>query len=287
MDLSETDTNLTALEVAISKVRDARRELVDARVATVQRAGRTASGFFMERAEEVHARAQDLLRRGVPPSLRHVCGITDLEVPLNRVLGWLFDPAQPHGAGTASLLRLARELGLPTMVSDLRSGTAARVFIECSLDPVRWWREPDLVVETPNAVLLLENKVLAPESGPDQYDAYLNIVRELADERPWCAVLLARERRDPPPRWTRAISHAELAGLLAPLCEDSSLSAWARILVAMVVTDLRHDDLSVRIAEVRRLLDRAPDRQVSPLEVRRLSRLLESIPDQSPWEQQP
>jgi hypothetical protein len=171
------------------------------------------------------------------------------------------------------------------MVSDLRSGAAARVFIECSPDPARWGREPDLVVETPNAVLLFENKVLAPESGPDQYDVYLDIVRELADGRPWRAVLLARERRDPPRGWTSAMSHAELADLLAPLRDDSSLPAWTRVFVAMVVTDLRHDDLSIRIGEIRRLLDRAPDRHLSPLEVRRLSRFLEGIPDRSPWEQ--
>lgn len=287
MELSGTDTSLGALEVAISKVLGACSGLTDVRVAAVRRAAQTARPFLTERAEEIHVRAQTLLRRGVPPSLRHVCGTTDLEVPLNRVLGWLLDPAQPHGADIAPLLRVVGELGLTAMVSDLRNGEAASVFTECSPDPVRWWREPDLVVDTPNAVLLLENKVLAPESGPDQYDAYLDILRELADERPWCAVLLARGRRDPPPRRTRTIRHAELADLLAPLCEDGSLPAWTRILMAMVVTDLRHDDLSVRLAEVRRLLDRAPDRQLSPLEVRRLSRLLEGIPDQSPWEQQP
>lgn len=274
---------LTTLEAAIASVRLAHRRSLEDRIQAVQRARQSIEAFFADRAKEVRSKAERLLHRGVPPSLRHLCGTWDLEVPLNRILGWLFDPAAPHGAGAAPLLRLARALDLPAMASDLRNGAPARVLVESSPDPARWWRQPDLVVETPNAVLLLENKVLAPESGPEQYEDYLAMAMGMAEGRPWCAVLLARELREAPPGWTRAMRHAELADLLVPLCTAADLSAWGRVLVTLVVTDLRHDDLTARIEPIRRLLERAPGGDLRPLDVRRLSRLLEDIPEYDPW----
>jgi hypothetical protein len=139
-------------------------------------------------------------------------------------------------------------------------------------------------VETAHSVLLIENKVTAPESGPEQYAGYLAMATELAGGRPLAAVLFSRERRSTPPGWTATLLHAEVAELLEPLCRSRELSAWARILVALVVADLRHADPGDRLVRVRELLDRAPGGDLRPLEVRRISRLLEGLPDGEPWE---
>lgn len=275
---------LTELREAIAKVRHARDELEADRVQAVRRAGETLGAFFAERAIEVRSRAERLLGLGVPPSLRNLCGTWDLEVPLNRILGWLFDPAGSHGADAAPLLHLVRSLNLGAMAADLRNGARASVYAESSPDPSRWWRQPDLVVETPRAVLLLENKVLSPESGPEQYRDYLEMVQEMAAGRAWQAVLLTRQGKTVPEGWTRVLLHAELADLLSPLGESCELSAWARILVALITTDLRYNDLSARVGDARRLLDRSRDGNLQPLDVRRLSLLLDGIPDAVPWE---
>ena len=284
MEASANNLRLEVLQSAIANVCLARRHLEEDQVRAVGRASKAAEASFAERANEVRSQAEDLLNRGVPPSLRHLCGTRDLEVPMNRTLGWLLDPGETHGAGNAPLLHLARGLDLATMASDLRDQAPVSVCVESSPDPARWWREPDFVVETPNAVLLLENKVLAPESDPGQYADYLSMVEELSDGRRWHAFLLARDNRECPPGWTGSLRHAELADILAPLCEARSLSAWTRIVGALVATDLRDADLTTRIGPIRELLDRVPDGPLQPMEVRRLTRLLEDLPDFDPWE---
>lgn len=275
---------LAALEVAVARVRLAHADELERQADVVLRAGAAARSVFSERAQEVRARAELLLASGVPPPLRHLCGIWDFEVPLNRMLGWLLDPAKPHGGGAAPLLQLVSALDHRAMVSDLRNGKPAKVFVEGSPDPDRWWRQPDLVVQTPGAVLLIENKVLAPESGTDQYKDYLAMATELAEGHPWCTVLLAREHRDTPDGWTRSMRHNELSEILMPLCQSSSLPVWTRILVALIVTDLRYDDLTSRIDPIRQILGRASSRDLEPFDVRRLSRLMEDLPNEPPWE---
>lgn len=116
---------------------------------------------------------QSAERTGLVPSLFDVMGLYGSERHHNRALAWLVSADADHGAGRAVLLAIARGLGCKELEADLadfKSPITVR-------SEMRWpegagsSREPDLLVLSPRALLLIENKVSSGE-GSRQYEEY-------------------------------------------------------------------------------------------------------------------
>src|SRR5262249_23539549 len=110
-------------------------------------------------------------KNGIVPSLFDVMGLYGSERHHNRVLAWLLSPDAEHAAGRTILRAFARGLGCEVLEADLADpGTRIEVRGE-----MRWpdgagsLRQPDLLVLSPRALLLIENKVWSGE-GEKQYD---------------------------------------------------------------------------------------------------------------------
>jgi hypothetical protein len=91
-----------------------------------------------------------------PSDLMHILGVQYDELRHSRVVGWLLDPSARHRLGDRILARIL-EAGWPT---DPRPPTSlAVVSFEVALHRTR----ADIVVRMGPTVLVIENKVLAPE----------------------------------------------------------------------------------------------------------------------------
>jgi hypothetical protein len=122
-------------------------------------------------------------------------------------------------------------------------------------DPEITTRQPDLMFRTKHAAVLIENKVRAPETGPNQYGDYLAVLREWADSRAFRAYLLAPSDRPVPEGWERSLTHRQLACALQPLVNDPEVSLWDRIVYAILVSDLDPDTKPDRMREIAHLVE--------------------------------
>lgn len=157
---------------------------------------------------------------------------------MNRMLGWIFDPSRRGRAALPPLSALCTLLGFPTLEQDLLIGEVPEVLVEASPDPLDASRQPDLLIRTANAALLLENKVLAPESGENQYADYLELLHRWAGGREHRAYLMAPSLRSTPEGWQGSLTHAQLANELLRLVTDATVSMWDRIVYAIIANDL-------------------------------------------------
>lgn len=66
---------------------------------------------------------------GWPPSFVQLAGVSDLEKPFNRLLGWWARPDE-HGANHPFVRRLAKFANLHALVEDLDAGLALEVRVE-------------------------------------------------------------------------------------------------------------------------------------------------------------
>lgn len=249
-------------------------------VVRIRSAGAKLAILFDEEGQPVRRALVDAVVRsrhiGWPPSFVRLAGVGDLEKPFNRLLGWWARPLD-HGAGYAFLLQLARKLDFPTMAEDLEGGEAASIRVEDGFDE-DIGKEPDLVVLTPRAGLMLENKVHAGESG-DQYGPYLAQFRKECGDRHWQAVLAARDRRDQPKGWTSSIEHADIAKIFHELARDETLRFWTRI--AAVMTAVAFADAGTPedlLAEAELLLARTTDGLIGPIAAIRMAQLVTLMP---------
>jgi hypothetical protein len=195
-----------------------------------------------------------------------VVGISNLEVPMNRVLGWMLDPESRGLAARRGLVALSELLDFRALVDDVKRGSGVRVWCEASPDPGITSRQPDLLIRSDHAALLVENKVWSPESGPDQYAHYLEVLRQWAGGRECRACLLASIQRETPEGWDHSLSHRQLAHALRPLVIDSEIPFWDRVVYGLIVSDLDPDTGSGRVQEIERLLGRGdslPDVEVA------------------------
>ena len=228
---------------------------------------------FARRASEIRGEAASRLSLGVPPSLRRIVGVSDLEVPMNRMLGWMLNPEARGAAARLGLVVLAGLMDFPLMASDIERGVGVRVLCEESPDLGITSRQPDLLIGTENAAVLIENKVWSPESGPDQYSHYLEVLERWAGERERRAYLLAPTPRATPEGWDGSLTHEQLADSLRPLVQDSRISFWDRVVYGLIVSDLDPDTRPNRMQEMERLV--GPDSSASDVEVAtKLSQLL-------------
>jgi len=226
---------------------DRRRELL--------LAAADCEAIFARRVSEIRDEARARLQIGDPPPLRHLFGRPDREVPMNKVLGWMLDPALRGAPARRGLLKLAVALDYPALRDDIERGMPLTVWPETSPDLEITSRKPDLTIESPNATLLIENKVGAPESGPDQYAHYLETLRRLAGAREHRAYLLVPDERNVPPGWSGQLTHRELASALRPLTQDDALPFWDRVVYGLIVSDLDPDETLDRIQQIERLLE--------------------------------
>ncbi|MFH1464773.1 MAG: hypothetical protein ABIO70_10340 [Pseudomonadota bacterium] len=272
-----------ALADAVAKIRAARGIQRAREFAAIAGAAAACRAAFEPHAARVLASARDRLAQGYPPALRRLCGFGDREVYLNRILGWLFDPTGDHGAGRRPLLALCGLIGFDTLAEDLRSDPSApELHAERTPDPDLTSLEPDLMVRTRRAALLLENKVGSGESWPGQYPQYLALLRQWAGPRKHRAHLLAPEAREQAEGWSAPLTHAALAEALRPLTLDPDLPRWTRITVALVVADLANKGGGDALDIVRRLVEAAGD-SPQPHAIRRISHLLEDVETSAPW----
>lgn len=228
---------------------------------------------FARRASEIRDEAACRLSLGAPPSLRQLVGISNLEVPMNRVLGWMLDPESRGVAARLGLVVLARLLSFSVLASDVEQGTGVVVLCEASPDLGITNRQPDLLIGTENAAVLIENKVWSPESGPDQYSHYLEVLTQWAGEREHRAYLLAPTERAIPEGWDGSLTHRQLGDALRPLVGESRISFWDRVVYGLIVSDLDPDTRPNRAREMERLVE--SDSSISDVEVAtKLSQLL-------------
>ncbi|MCK6528646.1 PD-(D/E)XK nuclease family protein [Myxococcota bacterium] len=249
----------------LSHQRRSRRTAVIGRIAAHSRA------FFAEHADGVIADARRWLRVGAVPSLRLAAGEPRREVPINRIMGWLLDPGESHGAGAAFLCAVARHIGFDDLVGDLSEGAPVRTYVQRVPGAVFAGRMPDLLIDTPRSVLLLENKVDARETRPAQYADYRAALEEWAGTRSARAVLAAPGGRDVPEGWS-LLTHAEIARLLrhAASRDEDPIPLWARAVALQTAEAL---DPMISIGDVRtmaRVLRRADRGPVPVIDIVRL-----------------
>ncbi len=150
-----------------------------------------------------------------PRDLMSVLGATDDELSHSRVLAWLLGPTGRHGLGSSVLERILLA-GWPELpIPDLGMAVVRR---EVPRDDLLGATRADVVVTVGATVLVIENKVWAPES-PLQCEAqYRHWQAETDDVR---FLFLTRDGHLPQTAispearaaW-RAMSYRQLAGLL-------------------------------------------------------------------------
>jgi len=187
---------------------------------------------------------------GLPPSFIHVAGQGGLEKPFNRLLAWWADINAEHGLAKEFLKLLAQLADLPELVEDV-DYSMPEVKAEQAIKGVSNGKMPDFMVRSDRAVLMIENKVGAPESG-DQYGPYLKTLQIWADGRKCRAILSARDERKIPEDWDRMLTHQELAEkVFEQLWNLDGAPMWGRI--AAKITSLSFCNVSADNASIKRV----------------------------------
>ena len=184
---------------------------------------------------EVREWLVDHRRVGNVPPLFRAMGFSDYEKPYNRLLAWLLSPSSEHSAAQALLSGLAKLISSPELKMDVAEALSEievrgeRSFPDEAGCP---GRIPDILILAPSVIVLLENKVHAPESGEGQYPDYLAGTVNLAACRgvPHRVFLTARNDREVPGGWDGFIRHSEFAQLLRVAAMSGELSQWDSVL---------------------------------------------------------
>lgn len=249
----------TARQVDVIAAANLAKAAIDRRLAQqclqLLEAATACEEVFSRRASEIRLEAASRLALGAPPSLRQLVGVSHLEVPMNQVLGWMLNPDSRGAAARLGLLALGRLLDFPALVRDISQDSTVTVWCEATPDLAITSRQPDLLIGTESAALLIENKVWSPESGPDQYSHYLDVVTQWARGRECRAYLLAPTARTTPLGWDGSFTHRQLAHAMRPLVADAEVSFWDRVVYALIVSDLDPDPNPDRVREIERLLE--------------------------------
>lgn len=176
-----------------------------------------------------------------PRDLMTVLGATDDELSHSRVVAWLLQPTGRHGLGFSVLHRIL-QTGWPQLpMPDLATAVVAR---EVPRPPDTGVTRADVVVWVGPTVLVIENKVWAPESSGQCQALFREWIDEAADVR---FLLLSRDGHPPltaisddaRSAW-RAISYRHLAGLLQELTHRSVSADTAQRAVGQYQAALRH-----------------------------------------------
>ena len=213
-----------------------RAEAVGLAASQIRRALQSECSRFRWELEAVVQRA---LGEGVVPSLLRAAGLSHLERPFNTLLAWWAEVDAEHGLGRSFLMALGEAISFDRLVDDLAQGDIPYVLAEQAPAAAMWSRQPDLMVRTRNAALLVENKVDAAESGEGQYADYLDLLNWWAEGRATRAVLLARDQREVPDGYDLMVTHAELAAVFRGLAGAADRgSRWGRTCAAIMAATL-------------------------------------------------
>lgn len=268
-DVSVADL-VRAAGVELETILRRRRRVAATRV---HEAASSLETIFGRQLEQIEAQARQRVALGAPASLRELTGISQLEVPMNRVFGWVFDPARRGSAALVALTQLAQFLDFEVLLRDIQSGETPEVWVESSPDLWLSSRQPDLIVGTSGAALLVENKVDSPESGEGQYADYLALLDDWAESRDARAFLFSRRKRTPPVDWAGSFSHQELGQcVFKQLAEREGLPFWDRVVYGLLAGDLDPDISAETPSEIADVL---ASRQGPVIRATRLSRLMQ------------
>jgi len=191
---------------------------------------------------------------GWPPSFLDIAGLGRNERRLNWVIGWWANPQESHGFSVEFLKALALKLRFSPLLNDLHhpkihsamGDQFLEVYREQTIPGITSSKKPDLLVSSPNAVLLLENKIEGGRESGDQYEPYLRLLEECARRqlpnlsratnlpRATKAILCCpSEDQDTPAGWDRRILHEELGSIFEELAQLESAPIWSRISAAL------------------------------------------------------
>lgn len=238
---------------------------------------------------------QKYLACGSPSSMLQIIGFNHLEKPFNRILKWLADERAEHGIGREFLLRLCAhpDINFEAMENDLNdcdllSEESKRIEIYGEGDSIDLsGNQPDLIILTPNAGLMFENKVNAAESGSDQYAKYLQWFPPAAKRQKrnnsltTLCVLSARDPREVPPGWDRFISHKHLAEVLHEVAKAPGIPIWGRIAAIQCAVTLE-SSAKDEIAELIRVTRNR--RRISISDWEKILSFSHSATRHTPWE---
>lgn len=221
---------------------------------------------------------------GCPPSFVRVAGQNHLEKPFNRLIAWLARPDAEHWLSCAFLTKLAELVGLPEMVCDLEQGEIPKISAEVAIDGDQSGKQPDLLVKTSRAALMLENKVRAPESG-DQYGPYLKLFNRWAGtDRVKCSVLCSRSDRKCPDGWDKAILHSDLARILYDIAgAEDNKPVWGKISAVICAVAFEDSFISDKVQNARLLLRRTDTQAISHQQINDLRKVLPLPLPSIPW----
>ncbi|WP_437301105.1 PD-(D/E)XK nuclease family protein [Sorangium sp. So ce426] len=252
-------TEAIARVVAAAARVAAQRKEAAGRIHAVARLGERAIDpqRWIDALQEAVQRAE---RTGLVPSLFDVMGLYGSERHHNRALAWLVSVDADHGAGRAVLLAIARGLGCKELEADL-ADFKSQITVRSEM---RWpegagsSREPDLLVLSPRALLLIENKVSSGE-GSRQYEEYHEALQRLAKTRgavEACSFLAAPHDREVPPNWTGMVVHRDLARWVSSAAQAEGMTAWGRALCLLVAEEIHPSGRANHLRAAKALLAR-------------------------------
>lgn len=258
------------------------------------RAIRTAAARIEQAAHYVFADLQPQLQHaisrfdvvGFAPSLTKALGLSDIEKPLNRLLGWWADEYAEHQMARSFLVRLTNTLGFSKLREDVRAGLPVTVYCEQVLPGSTTGRQPDLVIVSNHAALLIENKVHAPESGPAQYSDYLQeLLWTFAPGKECRAILCARDAtsRELPQGYSSLLSHSGLAELFLELAGDAGSPAWGRIAAVLCARAFQPSEQPPSLNRAKQLAAIESGSVSTCSELRVLLEQLNNTPLLTPW----
>jgi hypothetical protein len=238
----------------------------------------------LDRSLHAHERA------GVPFPVLRAMGFDELERPYTRLLGWLLGPGSDHGAAPHALLAIARRLEFDVLASDLDAQRPVEVRVDRCWPPnADSAKRPDLLVLTPHAVLLIENKLYAGPSGEEQYPSYREALLRLASassipSENARAYLLAPDERVVPDGWTGSFTFSELAAWLVIVSESRGMARWDRALCCLVAEAFARDaSASDQVRRARALRTTLDERHFDASAVAEIAALL-PLPSPFDWE---
>lgn len=245
-------------------------------------------GLHMAKVGRVKRTAERLIQVGRVPPLTRIAPHPKPEVAMNRVLGWLLDPHGDHGEGVCLLRCFAAWVGLDELARDLEyEAEHVQVWVEAP-SPSDWpgSRAPDLLVRSPNAALMIENKRGAPQ-GRGQFRDYAAAFRCWRGARAHRSILLAQDAEQVWARyapdlveWDTSIDHRALAAWLTGPAQEATVSTWTRICLTILWADLTALPAPLRLRQLVRIAECRP---LSTLEVDQLERLVRAEQTQTPW----
>ena len=234
---------------------------------------------------QLHSELKAYDQVGIAPSFIQIAGQRRLEKPLNKLLAWWVDPEATHGMAREFLKRLAGLIPFEALKKDLDDGLPYTFKGEKAMTDGSG-NQPDLLVSTQNAALMLENKLYSGQSGDAQYKTYFDEFQSCSEfkSQEKKAILCVRDDRDHPENWDGKITHADLADILENLAQLPRYSKWDRIAATLCAVSFRGDEMAEKILYARRLEQEVASAKPSLDTITKLRQCLPLPKPLQPWD---